>query len=131
MKFPILAFSALLMGCDPQLPSKVAAQSDELAETNKRLGMLEVNVSALEQTVQRQQQSGANWTLWQVSEALNAGYPQAFSAYPSKSECLTAADGWTYPAGTVVGHDPVIWQLKQGYRVRLECLLVGTVPYAH
>ena len=119
------------MGCDPQLPSKVAAQADQLAETNRRLGTLEVNLSALEQTVQRQQQSVASWTLWQVSEALNAGYPQAFSAYPSKSECLTAADSWNYAAGTVVGRDPVIWQLKQGYRVRLECLPVGTSPYAH
>jgi hypothetical protein len=29
MKFIMLAFSALLAGCDPQLPSKVTAQADD------------------------------------------------------------------------------------------------------
>jgi len=82
----------------------------------------------LEQTLQRQQV--ANWTLWQVNEAVNAGYPQAFSAYSSKADCLSAAGGWSYPGGTVVAQDPIIFQLK-GYRIRLECLPVGTSPYAH
>lgn len=130
MRSFILTIATLLAGCDPQLPNKVAAQSEQLAETNKRLGTLEVNLSALEQTVQKQQQSAANWTLWQVSEAFNAGYPQAFSAYATKDECLIGAGTWNYPGGTIVGRDPVIWQLK-GYRIRLECLPVGVSPYAH
>jgi hypothetical protein len=87
-------------------------------------------MSAVEQAIQRQQQSVGNWTLWQVTEAINAGYPQALSAYSSKTECLSAAGGWTFPGGQIVAADPVIFQLK-GYRVRLECLPVGTTPYAH
>jgi hypothetical protein len=130
MKFLALTLAALAAGCDPQLPAKVTAQADELASLKQRVGTLEVNTSALEQSVQKQQQSVGNWTLWQVSEAFNAGYPQAFSAYSSKSDCLAAAAGWTYAGGKVVGQDPTIWQLK-GYRMRLECLPAGTQPYAH
>lgn len=130
MKILALALAALAAGCDPQLPSKVSAQADELAALKQRIGALEVNASALEQSVQKQQQSVGNWTLWQVSEALNAGYPQAFSAYSSKSDCLVAAAGWSYAGGKVVGQDPIIWQLK-GYLMRLECLPAGTQPYAH
>jgi hypothetical protein len=129
-KFLTLMFAALLAGCDPQLPAKVTAQADELASLKQRVGTLEVNTSALEQSVQKQQQSVGNWTLWQVSEAFNAGSPQAFSAYSSKSECLTASAGWSYPGGKRVAEDPTIWQLK-GYRMRLECLPAGTQPYAH
>jgi hypothetical protein len=128
MKLLILTLAASLMGCDQQLPSKVAAQADELASTNQRMAALEGRMLGLEQTLQRQQV--ANWTLWQVNEAVNAGYPQAFSAYSSKADCLSAAGGWSYPGGTVVAQDPIIFQLK-GYRIRLECLPVGTSPYAH
>jgi hypothetical protein len=131
MKFLALALAALVAGCDPQLPSKVSAQADELASLKQRVGALEVNTSALEQSVQKLQQAPpGNWTLWQVSEAANAGYPQALSAFSSKSECLTAAGNWTFPEGKVVSVDPTIWQLK-AYRVRLECLPVGVNPYAH
>ena len=130
MKFLIWMFAAFLVGCDMQPRSNGAAQSEELASINRRTTALEGRASALEQAVQRQQQAVGNWTLWQVSEAINAGYPQAFSAYSSKSECVTAAGGWNYPGGKVVAQDPTIWQLK-GYRVRLECLPVGTTPYAH
>jgi len=127
----VLTFAALLAGCDAQLHPNVPGQSDELASTNQRVGALEVRLSALEQSVQRQQQAPpGNWTLWQVNEAINAGYPQALSAYSGKSECLTAASGWTYPGGKVVAQDPVIFQLK-GYRIRLECLPAGVNPYAH
>jgi hypothetical protein len=88
-------------------------------------------MSALEQSVQKQEQAPpGNWTLWQVTEAINAGYPQALSAFSSKNECLTAASSWTFPGGKVVGQNPTIFQLK-GYRIRLECLPVGTTPYAH
>jgi hypothetical protein len=131
MRLLMLTCAALLAGCDPQLPSKVAAHSDELASTKQRLGALEVRMSALEQSVQRQQQAPpGNWTLWFVSEALNAGYPQALSAYSSKDECSAVAANWSLPGGTVIGRDPATFQLK-GYRVRLECLPVGTTPYAH
>src|SRR5665213_421464 len=115
MRLLILTLAALLMGCDQQLPSKVTAQADELASINQRMAALEGRMSALEQTLQRQQHEAANWTLWQVTEAVNGGYPQAFSAYSSKNECLTAATGWTFPGGTVVAQDPTIFQLK-GYR---------------
>jgi hypothetical protein len=131
MKFLALALAALVAGCDPQLPSKVSAQADELAAIKQRTAALEANTSALEQTVRKLQQSPpGNWTLWQVTESVNAGYPQAFSAYPSKSECLTAAAGWSYEGGKRVAEDPTIWQMK-GYRMRLECLPVGVSPYAH
>jgi hypothetical protein len=131
MKLLALAFAASLTGCDPQLPAKVSAQSDDLASLKQRVGTLEVNTSALQQSVQKLQQGGpGNWTLWQVNEAINAGYPQAFSAYSAKSDCLTAAAGWSYEGGKVVAQDPTIWQLK-GYRIRLECLPVGVNPYAH
>jgi hypothetical protein len=131
MKFLTLMFAALLAGCDPQLPSKVSAQADELASLRQRVGALEVNTSALEQSVQKMQKSPpGNWTLWQVSEAVNAGYPQAFSAYSSKSDCLGAADLLTYPGGKLVAVDPHVFQMK-GYRMRLECLPAGTQPYAH
>jgi hypothetical protein len=151
MRLAILAFAALFAGCDAQLHPN-APQSDELASTNKRVGALEVRLSALEQTAQSQQQSAqkleqstqkleqllqslqrsppGNWTLWQVSEAVTAGYPQALSAYHGKSECLSAASGWSYPGGKAVGQDPVIFQFN-GYRIRLECLPVGVNPYAH
>jgi hypothetical protein len=125
-----LALAALLAGCDPQLPSKVSAQADDLAALKQRVGTLEVNMSALEQSVQKQQQSIGNWSLWQVNEAFNAGVPQAFSAYSSKSDCLIAAAGWSYPGGKKTAEDPTIWQMK-GYRMRLECLPAGTEPYAH
>jgi hypothetical protein len=131
MKLLALVFAVSLSGCDPQLPAKVSAQSEDLASLKQRVGVLEMNTSALEQSVQKLQQGGpGNWTLWQVNEAINAGYPQAFSAYSSKSECMAAADLWRYPGGKLVGADPIIWQLK-GYRVRLECLPVGVNPYAH
>ena len=130
MRLVILTLASLLTGCDPQLPSKVAAQADALASINQRMTVLEGRMSALEQTIQRQQQSVGNWTLWQVTEAINSGYPQAMSAYPSKTECLSAAGSWTFPGGKIVAADPFIFQLK-GYRVRLECLPVGTTPYAH
>jgi hypothetical protein len=130
VKFLALVFVASLAGCDPQLPSKVSAQAGELAATNQRLGALEVRMSALEQTVQTHQQSVGNWTLWQVNESLNAGYPQAFSAYSSKTECLSTARTWSYAGGKVVLDDPIIFQFK-GFRVRLECLPTGTTPYAH
>lgn len=130
-KFLTLAFAALLAACDPQLPAKVSAQADQLAVVNQRVATLEGRVSAMEQSVQKQQQSPpGNWTLWQVNEAINAGYPQALSAYSSKPECMTAAASWSYPGGKVVSEDPVIWQLK-GYRVRFECLPVGINPYGH
>lgn len=122
--------AASLAGCDPQLPSKVSAQADEVAALKQRVGTLELSMSRLEQSVQKQQQSIGSWTLWQVNEALNAGYPQAFSAFSSKSDCLTAADGWSYSGGKKVAEDPTIWQMK-GYRMRLECLPAGTTPYAH
>jgi len=128
MKFLTLTFAALLVGCDPQLRSKVSAQADDLAALKQRVGTLEVSMSALEQSVQKQQASVGNWTLWQVTEALNSGYPQALSAYSSKNECVAAADLWR-PGGKIVGQDPIIWQLK-GYRVRFECLPVGVNPYA-
>jgi hypothetical protein len=131
MKFLAPMFVICLTACDPQLPAKVAAQSDDVASLKHRVGTLEVNISALEQSVQKLQQSPpGSWTLWQVSEAINAGYPQTFSAYSSKSDCLAAAAGWTYKGGKVVGQDPIIWQLK-GYRIRLECLPAGVNPYAH
>ncbi|MGO9623251.1 MAG: hypothetical protein ACLP0B_18300 [Steroidobacteraceae bacterium] len=132
MKFLALALAvaALAAGCDPELPSKVSAQSNELAALKQRVGALEVNTSALEQSVQTMQQSPpGNWSLWQVSEALNAGYPQALSAYGSKRECVSAAGQWSYPGGKQVSEDPNIWQMK-GYRMRLECLPAGTQPYA-
>jgi len=132
MTFLSLALAALAaVGCDPQLPSKVTAQADELASLRQRVGALEVSTSALEQSARKLQQSPpGNWTLWQVNEAINAGYPQAFSAYSSKSECLTAAAGWSYEGGKRVAEDPTIWQFK-GYRIRLECLPAGVNPYAH
>jgi hypothetical protein len=131
MKFLTLLFAVLLTGCDPQLSSKVTAQADELASAKQRLGALEVRLSALEQSVHSQQQAPpGNWTLWQVSEAANAGYPQAMSAFSSKPECLSAASGWTFAGGKVVSNDPIIWEMK-GYRVRFECLPVGVNPYAH
>jgi DNA anti-recombination protein RmuC len=130
MPFLTLMFAASLTGCDPQLTSKVTAQAEELASLHQRVARLEQNMAALEQTVKKQQQSVGNWTLYQVSEALNSGYPQALSAYSSKPECVAASATWSYPGGKVVGVDPTIWQLK-GYRVRLECLPVGTTPYAH
>jgi hypothetical protein len=130
MRLPILTLAALLAGCDAQLHPN-AAQSEELASTNQRVGALEVRMSALEQSVQRQQQAPqGNWTLWQVTEAINAGYPQALSAYSGKNECLTAAASWSVPGGKVVAQDPIIIQLK-GYRIRLECLPAGVNPYAH
>jgi len=131
MRILIMTFAALLVGCDPQLPSKVSAQADELTSLKQRVETLEVNTSALEQSVQKLQQSPpGNWTLWQVNESFNAGYPQAFSAYSSKSDCLGAADRLTYPGGKLVSVDPHVFQMK-GYRVRLECLPVGVNPYAH
>jgi hypothetical protein len=130
MRLKILTVAALLTGCDSQLPSKVASQADEFASVNQRMTALESRMSTLEQTIQKQQQSMGNWTMWQVTEAINAGYPQALSAYPSKPECLSAAGSWTFPGGKIVAEDPIIFQLK-GYRVRLECLPVGTTPYAH
>jgi hypothetical protein len=130
-KFLTLMFAALVTGCDPQMPAKVTAQADELASLKQRVGALEVNASALEQSVQKLQQSPpGNRTLWQVNEAINAGYPQGLSAYASKNECIAAADLLRYPGGKLVGQDPFIWQMK-GYRVRLECLPSGTQPYAH
>jgi hypothetical protein len=128
MRFTMLVFAALLVACDPQLPSKLSAQAEELVSVNQRMTALEGRISALEQAGQRQ--SAGNWTLWQVNEATNAGYPQAFSAYSSKSECLLAAAGWSYTGGKRVAEDPTIWQFK-GYRIRLECLPAGTEPYAH
>jgi hypothetical protein len=130
MRLLILTLAALLTGCDTQLHPNVAPQPDELASINQRMTALEGRMSTLEQSVQRQQQAVGNWTLWQVSEANFAGYPQAFSAYSSKAECLSAAGEWSYPGGTVIARDPTIFQLK-GYRIRLECLPVGTAPYAH
>lgn len=125
MKFIALAALAILLtGCDTQLPSKVAAQSDEVASLNQRMSALEDRVSTLEK------QPAGHWILWQVSEAFNAGYPQALSAYSSKPDCSTAAERWSYPGGKVVGQDPVIFQMR-GYRIRLECLPTGTNPYAH
>lgn len=119
MKYLLLTFAVLLVGCNTQQDSN-----------NQRITALEGRVSALEQTVQKQQQAVGNWILWQVSEAFDAGYPQALSAYSSKKECLTGAAAWSFPGGTVVAQDPTIFQLK-GYRIRLECLPVGTSPYAH
>jgi hypothetical protein len=91
MKFLRWMFAAFLVGCDTQPGSSGAAQSEELASINQLTTALEERISALEQAVQRQQQAVGNWTLWQVSEAINSGYPQALSAYSSKNECLTAA----------------------------------------
>jgi hypothetical protein len=91
---------------------------------------LEERMSTLEQTVKTEKKEAGNWTLWQVTDAINAGYPQALSAYSSKSDCLAAAGTWNFSGGKVVAQDPVIIELK-GYRVRLECLPVGTTPYAH
>lgn len=130
MKFSILMFAAFLVSCDLQPHSNAGGQSNELASIHQRLTVLEGRISAVEQAVQRQQQAGGSWTLWQVSDAFNSGYPRALSAYSSKSECLTAAASWSIPGGKVVAQDPIIFQLK-GYRVSMECLPVGTTPYAH
>jgi len=128
MKFLALALAALAAGCDPQLPSKVSAQADELASLKQRVGSLEANTSALEQSVQKLQQAPpGNWTLWQVSKAIAAGYPQALSAFASKHECVYAAGQWSFPGGKLVSEDPNIWQLK-GNRMRLECLPASTQP---
>lgn len=130
MKFLTLVLAASLTGCDPQLPSKVSGQADELATVKQRVTVLEGRIATLEQNIQRQQQSVGNWTLWQVTEAINSGYPQALSAYASKPECLSGAGSWSFPGGKVVSQDPTIFQFK-GYRIRLECLPVGTMPYGH
>lgn len=119
MRFSVLTFVVLLVGCDSQS-----------ASNTQRITALEGRVSALEKTVQEQQQAVGNWILWQVSEAFNAGYPLALSAYNSKSACSTAAAAWSFPGGTVVAQDPTIFQMK-GYRIKLECLPAGTTPYAH
>lgn len=116
---------ASAVGCDPHANSKMAEQQ---ADINLRVSVLETRVSTLE--LQAKQHPAGNWTLWQVSEALNAGYPQALSAYSSKDECVTAAGSWSFPGGTVLSQDPTIFQLK-GYRIRLECLPVGVSPYGH
>jgi hypothetical protein len=86
-------------------------------------------VAAIEQSEKMQQQAVGNWTLWQVSDEANAGYPQALSAYSSKNECLASTARWSFPGGKLVSSDPAIFQMK-GYRVRLECLPAGTNPYA-
>jgi hypothetical protein len=131
MRLLILMFAAFLTGCDAQQHPNVATQSDESAAIDRRVASLEGRMSGLEQLVQSQQKfPPGNWTLWQVNGALNAGYPQALSAYSGKSDCMAAAASWTFPGGKVVAQDPVIIQLK-GYRVRLECLPVGVNPYGH
>jgi hypothetical protein len=110
--------------------SDVAAQAAELASINRSITSLETRIAALEKSAQRQEQASAHWTLWQVTEAVNAGYPTALAAYFAKGECVTAASEWSFAGGTAVSQDPTIFQLK-GYRIRLECLPVGTTPYAH
>src|SRR5689334_15592571 len=130
MKPQILAIAVILTGCSPQQPSNSASHIDNPLSINQRMTDLESRVSTLEQTTKKQQQSVGNWILWQVSEAVNAGYPQALSAYSSKVECLSGASSWTFPEGKIVANDPVIFQLK-GYHIRLECLPAGTTPYAH
>jgi hypothetical protein len=45
MRLLILTLAALLTGCDPQLPSKVAAQADELASIKQRMTVLEGRMS--------------------------------------------------------------------------------------
>lgn len=131
MKLLMVALIPLLAGCDdPQMRSNVTSQADQLASVSQHMTALEGRVSTLEQTLRRQQQETASWTLWQVIEASNAGYPQAFSAYSSKSDCVSAAGSWSFPGGKLVSQDPAIYQLKS-YRVRMECLPVGTQPYAH
>lgn len=96
-KFLAFASLVLLTSCNPQQSSKVTAQADQLASMNQRMTALEGRISALELTVQTQQMEAGNWTLWQVTEGTHAGYPQAFSAYASRSDCLTAAGGWSFP----------------------------------
>jgi hypothetical protein len=128
MKFVVLTFAVLLTGCDAQLGSDAAIQA-QLASLNQRMATLDARMSAFEQTNQ-QDRSPGNWVLYYVSEALNSGYAQAWSAYPSKADCLTAAAAWSFPGGKMVAQDPVVIQMK-GYRIRLECLPVGTTPYAH
>lgn len=129
MKILAVMLATLLTGCDAQLGSNAATQS-QLASINQHIAALDARMSALEQAIQTQQRSSGNWVLYDVSEAFNAGYPQALSAFSSKAECLSAADGWRFPGGTQVSRDPNIFQMK-GYRIRLECLPVGTKPYAH
>jgi hypothetical protein len=128
MKLLVFAIALLLAGCDAQLGSNAATQA-ELASLNQHMAALDARMSSIEQTMQTRQPSG-NWILYYVSEALNAGYAQAWSAYPSKADCLTAAGVWTFPGSKVVALDPVTFQMK-GYRIRLECLPAGTTPYAH
>ncbi|HUN74372.1 MAG TPA: hypothetical protein VMU40_07650 [Steroidobacteraceae bacterium] len=129
MKVLMLTFAALLTGCDAQLGSNAATQS-ELASINQHMAALDGRMSALEQTIHAQPQAASDWILWQIAEVPNGGYPQAWSGYSSKSECTIAAGTWSFPGGKPMSQDPVIFQLKGG-RVRLECLPVGVTPYAH
>ena len=129
----LLAFAAtvLLAGCDGQLHPTAPGQSEELASANQRVNALEARLSALEQTVQNQQQAPrGNWTQWRVNKGINGGYPRALSSYSSKSECLSAAASWLYTGGKIIAQDPVIYQLKDS-QVTYECLPVGVNPYAH
>ena len=124
MKFLLLLFAALLTGCDAQLGSNAATQS-ELASINQNVAALDARMSTVEQTVKRQ--SSGDWILWQVN---GTAYPQALSGYSTKRECLAAAAAWTFPGGKQVSQDPDIFQLKN-YRVSMECLPIGVRPYDH
>lgn len=125
MKLLLVIFAALpLTGCDLQSDSAAATKA-ELASINQHIATLSARISMLENTVRTQRTS--DWILWQVN---GSTYPQAFSGYTSKSECLVAAGSWTFPGGKQVSQDPDVFQMK-GSRVSMECLPIGVKPYAH
>jgi hypothetical protein len=70
----------------------LAATDLKIEEIKQRAAARVVHTEiARQENIENIVEIARNWTLWQVSEAINAGYPLAMSAYASKNDCLAAA----------------------------------------
>jgi hypothetical protein len=129
--FVVLALSACLSACD--LPAEQQRAQTAESKLDQKFIQLESRVENLQHTqvklAESQQSQNGDWVLWSQAEGINAGYPVAQSAFPTKEACLESASQWSIPGGQVVSRDPYIIRNKSGGWI-YRCLPHGTDPLA-
>jgi len=124
--FTAVGLILVLTSCDSlPNPAKEAQRDKAIAKLEDRVSQLERQAALVPS--QSNARTTGDWIMWYQEEGINAGYPQAQSAYSSKENCLAAAGQWTIPNGKLAANDPVIIRNKsQG--IILRCLPTGIDP---
>lgn len=125
MRTLLLLLSAMVLAACSQLfdppdnATKLAALQKQLSQITSDVAKLEIQVGSLRTA------SSGEWVLWysemNLQNSLISSGITPQSAYPTKEECLTAAQTWSLPGGKVIGLDPYVIETKT-IQVMYRCL---------